>query len=144
MTDEGPIMQRGQTPPQAGERVLAVHQPGPDGLRPDASQRLGAMASPEARPQAGEAAATAAANDDAGATARAGELGAGAGALSFVPCVGDTLTITGVFEPETRWLPRLKCWLLRRPPPMSDKLVQFRVSQIVGAGVKTLHAGQSR
>jgi hypothetical protein len=49
---------------------------------------------------------------------------------------GDTITIGGVFAPDRRWWPRLLNWLLRRPPPMTEKLQQFRVTEASGSTVE--------
>jgi hypothetical protein len=47
--------------------------------------------------------------------------------------VGDVLTISGVREPDRRWWPRLKAWVLRRPPPMREALKRFKVSEVAGS-----------
>jgi hypothetical protein len=44
---------------------------------------------------------------------------------------GDIFTIAGIYEPDRRWWPRLKAWVLNRPPPMSDRLQKFVAKSVV-------------
>ena len=49
---------------------------------------------------------------------------------------GDVFTISGVREPDPRWWRRFAAWILRQPPPTQEKLVRFRVSQVIGTTVE--------
>ncbi|MEN9885610.1 MAG: hypothetical protein RL758_188 [Pseudomonadota bacterium] len=41
---------------------------------------------------------------------------------------GDVLTIKGICKPDKRLWPRLRNWVLRRPPPMTKELVRWKVT----------------
>ena len=48
---------------------------------------------------------------------------------------GEEFVISGVYEmtPDKRWWPRLRNWIMRRPPPMvpTGVLKRFRVVEVL-------------
>ncbi len=46
---------------------------------------------------------------------------------------GDVFTIAGFCKADLRWWPRLRNWVLRRPPPTLPVLQQFKVREVVNS-----------
>jgi len=52
------------------------------------------------------------------------------GPCGLLPC--QRYTIAGIYDPDLRWWRRLWHRLLRRPPPLTDRLTVFEVTGFVG------------